>query len=246
MSQKQPRAPLSVIGIMMRNGLWMVPLGLVFAALTGFAALMTQRDAIALDARGIEGTATVISSERRVRTDSEGRRSVSYFVRYRIDLEDGETHSNRDNVTRATYNAVSQGDEIWVRYVPDDPEIAEIERGRARQGSQVFAFFALALGGGSGWLGWRSWQRSQPMIRAGRHGERRSARVLGHFKTFSGNRKEGLLYKLRWVDSTGKEGISEVKRRAEALQAWPKDSEITVHVDPETGETFWEQDLAAR
>ena len=238
-------ARVSIIGIMMRNGLWMLPLGLIFAALTGFAALMMQRDAIALDARGIESTATVTSTERRVRTDSEGRRSVSYFVRYRIDLEDGATHSNRDNVTRATYNAVSQGDEIWVRYVPDRPDIAEIERGRSRQGSQVFAFFALALGGGSGWLGWRSWQRSQPMIRAGRQGQRRSARVLGHFKTVSNNKKDGLLYKLRWIDSAGEEGISQVKRRAEALTPWPKDSEITVYVDPETGQTFWDQDLAA-
>lgn len=249
MAQQQPRPQISIIGILMRKGAWMVPLGLVFAALAGLAAMMEQRDARALDARGVETTAIVTSTERRVRRDSDGGRRVTHYARYRFDLPDGQTNHNRTIVTRRYYNAVSQGDEVWVRYLPDEPDIAEIERGRAREGAIVFALAALFLGGGSVWLGWRSWQRSIPMIRAGRHGERLSARVLGHFKTLSGsdkNKKETLLFKLRWVDSQGKEGISDVKRRAEELQAWPKGSEITVYADPESGQTFWEQDLAAR
>lgn len=247
MSERQPQAQISVIGILMRKGAWMVPLGLFFAALAGFGAVMQQRDARALDAQGIETTAIVTSSERRVRRDQDGGRSVSHYVRYRFDLPDGQTHRNRTTVSRGYYNAVSQGDEVWLRYLPNDPDTAEIERGQAREGARVFALVALILGGGSLWMGWRSWQNSQPMIRAGLRGERRSARVLGHFKTLSASgKKEPLLYKLRWVDSRGEEGISDVERRAEALQPWPKDSEITVHVDPETGKTFWDQDLAAR
>lgn len=246
MSQKQSEPPVSVISILMRKGAWMVPLGLFFAALLGLVASMQQREARALDERGIETTAIITSTERRVRRDSDGGRSVSYYARFRFDLPGGETHSQRSIISRGYYNAVSRGDEVWLRYLPDDPDTAEIERGRAREGARLFWLIALGLAGGSAWMGWRSWQRSQPLIRAGRHGERRGARVLGHFKTLSGNKKEGLRYLLRWVDSAGEEGISDVKRRAEDLQAWPKDSEITVLVDPETGQTFWEVDLAAR
>ncbi|MCC5986420.1 MAG: DUF3592 domain-containing protein [Pararhodobacter sp.] len=236
------RPGVSIYAILMRQRAWLLAFGLVFTVAFGAVSLILSAEARQLAQHGVEAEATIVSLDTRTRRDSDGNRRTTYLVTYRFDLPGGETQRNRDTVSRGYYRSVSRGDQVTMRYLPDDPATAELERGSARRNSILFGLVALVAAGGTGGAAWWFWQRSAAMIRAARRGAKRTARVIAHVDSRA-RVNDRPLFQLHWMDSAYQEGHS-LKHRAEELADWPAGSEITVYVDPQTGQAFWEEDLA--
>ena len=239
------RPQISIITILKRKQAhWIIGLGLLFTLVFSVIFVIEWREAGMLARHGVETEATVERTfTTRERTGSEGRRQTVHNVAYRFELPDGEARTDRLRVSQDYYRAVSQGDRVDLRYLPDDPTTAELEFGRTRRQSVMWGLVALGIAGATGGYGWWLWQRMGAMIRAVRKGEKRSARVLGMVRSNAQKDDEPLMH-LHWIDSAGQEGHS-LKYPAETLYPWPRDSEITVYADPRTGQTFWEEDLKA-
>ena len=239
------RRQISIRAILMRKQAhWILGIGLVLTVAFSVVFVITSGEARKLATHGVDTQATVQRTYTTTRRDSEGRRQTVYRVEYRFELPDGETRTDRMDVSQGYHRAVSEGDRVDLRYLPSDPGAAELEPGRQRRQSILWGLAALLVAGGTGGYGWWLWQRVGAMIRAARQGEKRNARVLGMIDS-KARQNDTPLMQLHWIDDAYQEGHS-LKYPADALAPWPRDSEITVYADPKTGQTFWEEDIAAR
>ena len=236
------RVRVPLVPLILRRGGWALAFPLVFALGFGAAALWAVGEVRLLDRYGIEGRAEVTAKFIREGRDSDGRRTVTYYVAYVFTTEAGRTVEADRSVGRGFFDRVMTGDLIWVRYVAHDPDRHEIEPGITRLLVLVFGIVSaggwLAAGAGLWWL----WRRLAPALRAVRDGEVREARVIA--QTASGIRVFGQeLLRLNWRDARGTQGQSGALRPAR-LRGWPVGSVVVVYVDPVTGQSFWEEDMA--
>ena len=105
---------------------------------------------------------------------------------------------------------------------------------------------ALLVGGFGLWLVRRSWRQCNAMVRAGERGPRHTATIIGHVPANKYVRDIEIKWRVLWREHTGAETQSVfMHRRPDLERDAPEGREITIHTDPVTGHTFWDQDIFA-
>lgn len=243
------RMKLSRLGAFYRRGGSTALFPLVFALLLAFFGSITKEELRLLETDGVDTTATVLSSDEytirsRSRTSGNTNRTTHYRVEVQFDGPDDRTLRQRVDVGMAFQSRVSEGDEIPIRYVRQDPSIINADpKFRSRGDYWVTAGTLLMLTWFAGMI-WHYWRESAKIYRAVNHGEVRDASVTGHVNASNSQldhtRKDHVpRYMLKWHDSRDRFGMGGSLTEKELVK-YPKGTVIVTYTDPVSGETFWE------
>lgn len=238
----QPK--ISLLDLLSRQRAWYAAFAIVLALVALAVAgegLLQKRD---FDARAVETTGQVIDKST-TRTRTDGNTRTTRRVLYAFEDRAGERHEARHDVSSGFYNSVERGDDVTVRYLPDDPRVSQVE---ARLGTFVLVWSGLAVPPAliGLFLGQRAWRRSTAMLRAAREGVQRSAEVIDHVGSRMKMGDKPVSWHLRWRDGTGAEGQSLGHEWITVSRMAPKGSSISLRIDPKTQQGFWERDLFGR
>ena len=231
---------IGVFDLIRRQRAWFAPIPLVIAAGLGIGAVLTAQEAETVEAEGVQTEAVVLETERR-RERVGGDRVWRNYVTYRFELEDGTAQRNRDRVSRSFHDSVSEGDEITVTYLPDDPRTAEIDPEGTRHATLIFGLASVGTAGLGAWMLRRYGRRCSSMLRAIRRGESRTARVTGRTNTVP-RAQDQKTWRLHWTDIRFQSGSS-LQRSLGDLVAWSDGDDITIYIDPKTSTGWWEEDI---
>ena len=233
-----PDAPLSARRRAMRRAsFWFLSVGAITAVIFGWLAAGELRNAARLAAGGVPTQATVIDRDIRTRHNSSGGTSRTYRVTVRFQTPDGQVHEARHPVTREVYHGARPGQPIALRYLPDDPSVSELRRGRTEYVGWVMAALASITATGAGIAGVVLGRAMASQNRALRRGETREARVTRHVAQGKGTRAHLVV---EWTDSAGATGRSDPMPPDRApAQGAP----VRVRVDPATGRGWYAGDL---
>lgn len=236
---------VSPIRVIRKTRLWL-PLVVLMLALVlfGVGGAKAYR-AYQFETHGVTAEASVTRKERRERRDSDGNRRITLFVTYSyLPQGGGGLVSRRAEVGSRFYNSVREGGSFTVRYLPDRPRTHEMGVGATRQEATETAGLGLLALMGAGGLGLFFGARAVPLMRALARGQVRRAEVIVHVEKPRRRKKTGGRYgKLRWRDETGAEGESGWVPMLD-VASHPVGSRITVLVDPRSGRSWWEEELA--
>ncbi len=234
-----PTRHVPIPTLLMRQHAWMVLVPLLVALIMGGVALNSARETLLFASRGVEAQAVISNPEIRG-TQSSGR---TPWVGYGFETREGEVIQGRTPVSPGFHGRVRAGDTVTIRYLPDDPERVLVDRADSSGAALIFGAIALISLGFALWGARYFWRRTAAMLRAARAGERRSAQVVAHMA--SGGRKKDPNARLHWRDETGAEGKSLDRRRADLEREGPVGGTITLLMDPESEQSFWDRDLYA-
>ncbi|MCC5955246.1 MAG: DUF3592 domain-containing protein [Natronohydrobacter sp.] len=236
------RKPFSFWRVARRLGLFWLGLPLIFALGFGGVAISMSAQMILLARDGVTGEAEVLARQVERRRDSEGKETVTYYLRYSY-LPEGrhEAIVKRQSVSRRLHDQVREGQFIPVTYAWTQPERATVDARHDRFGLILFGvvggigtLVALGLGG---WM----LSRKLSVLRALRRGEVREARVTG-LRRSNVQKNKVQQYVIDWVDATGSTGSSMMDAQ-ETLLRHPIGSVIVVYIDPKTGRGWWEAQI---
>lgn len=179
------------------------------------------------DAEGREASATVAGKYYRESTDSDGDRTVSYYLNLAFTTDAGEEIEITRSVSRARYHTTQEGDAIPLWYLESDPAETELSRGETRSGSRITQIIGLVFGLLTLGALWFTGGRAVAATRARKYGAEETATVTGHERTGVriNNRPR---YRLTWRDATGRSGKSMMHERGD-IDVFPVGSEITVY-----------------
>ncbi|MCC5962630.1 MAG: DUF3592 domain-containing protein [Rhodobacteraceae bacterium] len=241
----EPR--ISIMSLLARQRAWLAAIPVIIALIAGGFATYHLSRLLAFDLRGVTATARITDTRvlRRTRSSSDGtsRTRRSYQIDYQFEAQGGALQSGTARVSSWFYSDVSTGDEVPITYLPDAPEHVLMDR--FNQLGAVFLFgvpalisLAVAL-----YAVGRYGRRTRAMLRAGYDGSRRKATVIDHLPSKGKRGDEPMSWRLHWRDTVGDEGES-LSQGGRVLQySVPRGTEITVHLDPVTGQAFWQRDI---
>jgi hypothetical protein len=146
---------------------------LLLTVLTGLFWMNSRATAAALADHGAVAIATVDGKRiehRRVRTNDGTRRETDYLVTYAFDAvsPQGETipQAIEREVPRSVFDGLRTGDEVEIRYLPEDPSQADFYPGQSAGSATVLGWaMAVMLASTLGVLGF-----TVVVTRAGRPG----------------------------------------------------------------------------
>ena len=136
-----------IIELLKRGGFVTLVCG-IFAVILAFAAQSANSTAAALADHGQTAIATVTDKERettRRRTDSGTRTRTSYEVTYEFEADSRAQRVTVD-VSEEVYDDVSVGDEVEIRYLPEDPQRVEVYPGQMAGSGKVMGIIAGVFG----------------------------------------------------------------------------------------------------
>ena len=235
---------VSPIRLIRKTRLWM-PLVVLMLSLTlfGIGGAKAYR-AQQFETHGLLAEAEVLRKERRETRDSDDNLKVSYHVTYRFDPLEGAAVQRRTEVGARFYNSVREGGTFTVRYLPDRPRTHEMSVGATREESAQMAGLGLLAIVGAAGLGLFYGGRAVPLMRALARGPTRRAEVIGHVEKPRRRKNTGGRYgRIRWRDEAGVEGESGWVPMLD-VASHPVGCRITVIVDPRSGRSWWEEELA--
>jgi len=232
-------APLKVIK---KTNLWMPAVALVLALIFGGISVNNGRNATLLENHGVLTQGLVTGRERRETRDSDGNRSVDYYVSYRFSAG-GRDYARRVEVRYAFYASVRENQPLTIRYHAERPSLHEYDIGSYRRAaSEAAGFSGLGVLAAIGLLVWIA-RRSGALFRALRRGEVRRAEVVAHVTKPRRGASGGRYGRLRWRDEQGQEGTSGIVPMLDVV-SHPVGSRISVVIDPKSGKGYWEEELA--
>jgi hypothetical protein len=125
---------------------------LLLSTLTGVFWLGSRATSAALDDHGVATVAMVESKRtdiRRVRTNDGTRRETDYLVTYAFEAvsPDGSDTTQQvieHEVPRSVYNELRSGQEVEIRYLPEDPDRADFYPGE-QQGTAWILGWAMVI-----------------------------------------------------------------------------------------------------
>lgn len=232
--------PRSFFSLFVRLGGWA---SLIFGALLVFLTLISATQlwfADRLDVHGTFAKAVILEKRIQVTVDEDGDESTSYFATFRFkDSQIGGLDQER-NVGRDYYGAVSEGDEVTVRYLRFEPSTFEYEIGQYRRDGHIVRYIGLFFGILGLLTLWRFGQQTTDALLARKRGEKRLARVTGIAESgvkVNGRRQA----RLCWREEDGQEGESLLRNVAELSDLYREGDQIVVF---RLGErAFWEGDV---
>jgi hypothetical protein len=103
------------------------------------------------EAEGLYTTALVTNKYTTESRDSDGNRTVTYWLDIEYVTEAGEEMRRSETAGSGFYRGVAVGEEIEIRYLRSAPHVTELEEGSYATGAAVARW--IALGVGLSWLG---------------------------------------------------------------------------------------------
>jgi Protein of unknown function (DUF3592) len=139
-----------MIRVFFRKGGWAVLILLLAAGLFEGLALWQGATARALDDHGVGAVATIERMRihtREVRTNHRTRTETDYFVTYAFEaprVAGGPSQSRRveHDVPGWLYEELQTGQEVEVRYLPENPERIDFFPGEVRRSARLFTILA--------------------------------------------------------------------------------------------------------
>ena len=243
------RERISITALLMRQKAWLALFPIAVTVVAGGISAVTFFEMRAFEAQAVETTGQIRDRSESVstRTSSSGTtsRQRSYSVTYSFETSDGDEVEGAHDVSGRFYNGVARGDSVRVEYLPDDPQVSRVQN-RAITMALVWGGLALIPAVISVWAVRRFGRRIAAMLRAGRRGEERSARVIDPLPSKAKIGDAPMSWRLRWRDETGAEGESLGRDGSELIRLAYPGREIAVHVDPVSGQAFWARDIFER
>lgn len=227
MAKHAGHPPVPFWRLYLRMGGWIpLILGLFFAATT-WISLAQHNLAERFETEGVEARATVKDKYWTESRDSDGDRTITYYLDVEFDTDDGENMLLTRSVPKSVHDAAGIGGQMTIWYLRSDPDRIEMRRGETRHSSVAAQIAALIAGGlllGGFWFVAR---RAVAAVRARRYGARETAIVTGIARTnIRVNRR--YRYRLTWREASGREGRSLAYKKAH-IDGIPTGSEITVY-----------------
>lgn len=231
--------PVSFFRLFWRMGGWLVLIFgsgfLLLSLVNHFAFGLAER----FDAEGIETSAQVIDRYYTESVDSDGDKTITYYLEIDFKTNAGRPMRLKPSVGSALYNRTRIGDNIPVWYLQSDPSRIETRRGQNRSAATVTqiigAIFGLLMLGGV----WFPGSKAVSALRARRYGRRDMAEVTG-LKQTRWKVNEQYRYRLQWRDSDGRNGESLAYRR-DRLTPYRVGSKVPVYRG--LRRTWWEGDV---
>lgn len=179
------------------------------------------------ETEGREAVATVRGKYFTESTDSDGDRTVTYYLVLDFVTQAGEEMNINRSVGSGVYNRAKPGDTMPIRYLETEPDRTELRRGETLSGSRVAQGIGLLFGLLTLGCGWYAGRHAVAAVRARRFGARAVARVTG-LKQTSVRVNGKPRYRLTWREASGREGESLMYPRDE-IDGYPVGSGIEVY-----------------
>jgi len=207
------------------GGWWVIGLTVLLVVLS-FASFGNAVTAARFETEGRAAQAEVTERYLRETTDSDGDRSVTYYLTFAYRTLEGEAIELNRSVPRSVYYDAEVGGTWELRYLASNPRKVELREGDFARGAGALRWFALAVG--LVWLGLLWWvgRRSVAAVRARLYGQREEAEVLRHERT-SVKVNNRYRYRLVWRVGTEETGRS-MPHKEGALAAYPAGSRVVI------------------
>ena len=162
------RITLSRIAAFVWCGGIRLPLAVLVATIFLVYWWSASEDMRLLERDGVDTIATVVSKRisSSIDRDSGTTRKRSYHVTVAYSGPLDETLTQTRRIESSTYGTINEGDEIAIRYVPQDPTIIEIEPGRNIGATFWAGWIGLGLAVLSVGMIWHCWRKSDQGPRA--------------------------------------------------------------------------------
>lgn len=219
--------PVPLWRLFLRMGGWFalafaVPL-VILTLISNWQLGLAQR----FETEGRESVATVRDKYFTESTDSDGDRTVTYYLVLDYITDAGKEMNINRAVGSGLYNRSNAGDTMPIWYLESAPDRTELRRGETLTGSRVAQWIGLVFGLLVLGFGWYSGRWAVAAVRARRYGVRETAAVTGTKRTaVKVNNKSR--YRLTWREASGREGES-LMYPYDELGGYPVGSEIAVY-----------------
>lgn len=219
--------PVSVWRLFLRMGGWFavafaVPL-IILTLISSWQLGVAER----FELEGRETLATVSDKYFTESTDSDGDRSVDYYLVLDFVTDRGEEIQINRSVSSGQYNRGQIGSTLPIWYLETEPHRTELRKGEHKSGSRIAQVIGLIFGALTLGFGWYAGRWSVAAVRARRYGTREMATVTGLKRTNVRVNKKSR-YRLTWRESSGREGESMMHKRADVAQ-FPIGSEVLIY-----------------
>lgn len=133
--------------VMLKGTGWLYAIPMGVGTVVLIAALTLSLSAFRLETQGLDvpGVVTSLTTETRSCGKKNRNTCTDYWVGYRFTTLQDEPRLDKEEVEQDRFNRLKVGDSITVRYVPANPDIAEIEQGAVRFESWVMVLIASAI-----------------------------------------------------------------------------------------------------
>lgn len=146
---------------------WIALIPLAMAGLAFWAWVAIGADARAMERVGVEATATIVDTRRVVGPRPSGSATPTSFNYYATVMfpigsatdDSLQIHQTEHFVTAGYYEEVSYGDQVWVRYLPGNPDRIELVRGGTQSNGNAAGWVALGMAGLSALIGGVMWKQ---------------------------------------------------------------------------------------
>ena len=202
-----PDPPPSLFRLFIRMGGWLVLIAGAFLLLLTLISHLALQTAKRFEREGIMATAQVSEKYTTTSTDSDGDKTISYWLTFTYITAGKDEITLTETVSTALYRSVEPGRSFDLLYLESEPDRVETSPGSNRSASRFTQIAALAFG--SLWLFglWKVGGWAVAAVRARRYGRREMATVTDIARTGVkiNNRPR---YRVVWTDGQGKEGKS--------------------------------------
>ncbi len=237
-----PRHPVSFFRLFWKMGGWIVIILTVLMLIATLISQLSLNLAKRFETEGREATAVVVEKYFTESTDSDGDRTVTYWLGLEFTTQVGEAISVKRTAGSSEYNRAEVGGEFDLLYLESEPETTELTEGSHRTGAKVGQIIALVFG--LIWLGllWLIGGWAVAAVRARRFGVREEATVteVRRMRVRVNNRPR---YRLIWTDSRGREGKS-LMRKGRDLDGYRAGD--TVEIYQGVKRAWWVGDVGER
>ncbi|SLN13752.1 hypothetical protein ROA7450_00217 [Roseovarius albus] len=214
MSGQIAQKPPSVLALFLKMGGWFV---LALGGLILLFSVVGQNNfktAERFESEGLMAQAEVVKKYTSEHREPDGDIEITYRLVVQFTPTGSDVVTVDRSAPKSIYDNVEEGGRVKLFYLPNQPKKVELVRGASRAGATFLSRLSLVLG--IVWLGalWVVGRWAVAGVRARRFGRREEALVSGvkqSLLTINGRPR----FRLVWVDSQGREGVS-------LLHLWPE------------------------
>ena len=227
--------PKSFFRLWLRGWGWVSAVAAATALVFLLLWYFPSRLAAGLDANGFETIAEV--TDLRIVRNTE---TSDHEVRYRFTTVDGQVLNSSKDVAPGLFKRLQRGQQIPVRYLPDNPVVSEIEFGANDTLALIGLIGVVASLSIATFAGRKAWVRASQFQWLRQQAVQRRVKVLDHVQT-NVRINDIMQWRATWREDNGREGQT---RMAPPRRLPQIGEEITIYIDPHGKlDSVWTKDV---
>ena len=242
MARQIATSPVSLFSLFWRMGGWISLIFLAIFAILTLISLSAYHTAARFETEGLRTTAEVTDRYFRESRDSDGDRTVTYYLVLDYTTQAGQDMNVHRSVGSSLYNRTQVGAVMPVWYLASEPDRLELSQGETHTGAVVAQIIGLVFAVAFLIGLWFWGGRAVAAPRARRYGAREHVTVTG-VEPSSVTVNKQRLYRVHWREASGRTGQS-MLYRPDALAQIGRGTEITVYQGIKRA--WWEGDVGPR